>query len=187
MNAYTRKKDPESVRRNLLDCATQLAAEHGLSGVTIQAVADAAGVTKGGLFHHFHSKKALLEGMFADLHERLDQEIDEAIAKDPEPWGSFTRAYIDSVFIGQEMGFGSPWAALSVAMVSDPQLRQIWANWTRTRQERHKDTDSAPMQEIARLTADGAWLNVTIQEGCEHKTDFQQLRKHLHALSRQKT
>ncbi|MBP8939478.1 MAG: helix-turn-helix transcriptional regulator, partial [Agrobacterium sp.] len=60
-NAHERKKQPEIVRRSLLDCAAKLAADQGVAALSIQAVADAAGVTKGGLFHHFASKQALLE------------------------------------------------------------------------------------------------------------------------------
>jgi AcrR family transcriptional regulator len=66
-NAYSRKKQPEQVRRALLDCAAQLAVENGLSAVTLQAVAEAAGVTKGGLLHHFASKQILIEAVFANL------------------------------------------------------------------------------------------------------------------------
>jgi hypothetical protein len=39
------------------DAALQLGYEQGLVGVTVQAVAQRAGVTKGGLFHHFRAKK----------------------------------------------------------------------------------------------------------------------------------
>ncbi len=45
--AYNRKKQPELVRRTLLDCAAKLALEQGLAAVTVQAVSHAAGVTKG--------------------------------------------------------------------------------------------------------------------------------------------
>ena len=80
----------------------------------MQAVAAAAGVTKGGLFHHFGSKQALIEGLFADLLARVDAEIDAAIEADPKPRGSFTRAYVNAVFTGKAFGFTTPWAALSM-------------------------------------------------------------------------
>nr|WP_244413638.1 helix-turn-helix domain-containing protein [Methylorubrum extorquens] len=51
----------------------------------MQAVSDAAGVTKGGLFHHFPSKQALIAEIFATLTERLDAEIDAAMVRDPSP------------------------------------------------------------------------------------------------------
>ena len=58
-NPYKRKKQPEVVRRALLDQAARITLEQGLSKVTFQAVADAAGVTKGGLMHPFATKNAL--------------------------------------------------------------------------------------------------------------------------------
>ena len=97
-NAHERKKQPEVVRRNLLDCAAKLAAEQGVAALSVQAVADAAGVTKGGLFHHFPSKQALLEAVMADLLTALDSEIDAFVSQDCEAYGRFTRAYVNAVF-----------------------------------------------------------------------------------------
>ena len=64
--AHERKKQPEVVRRALIDCAARLAVDRGLHAVTVQAVSDAAGVTKGGLFHHFPNKEKLIEAVFQD-------------------------------------------------------------------------------------------------------------------------
>lgn len=183
MNAHTRKKQPEHVRRALLDHVARIALEHGMAGVTVQAVAAAAGVTKGGLFHHFPSKKALIEGMFADLLERLDAEIDATIARDPEPRGSFTRAYVDSVFVSRAFGLDSSWMALSVAMIVDPGLRDLWSAWMTARLRRHRDTDADPTLEIVRLAADGAWLKASTWDGGE-PLDGPAIHERLLALSR---
>jgi AcrR family transcriptional regulator len=165
-NAYERKKQPELVRRGLLDHAQRLAVEEGLASLTIQAVADAAGVTKGGLFHHFPSKQALVEAMFVDVVEALDREIDALIAKDTERYGAFTRAYVDSCFMDRNREGGNLWSALSVSMISDPTLRAIWSRWQSQRLERHAETDSAIELEIVRLAADGVWLaDLTAVEG----------------------
>lgn len=157
-NAYERKKQPELVRRGLLDHAQRLAVDQGLASLTIQAVADAAGVTKGGLFHHFPSKQALVEAMFADVVDALDREIDELMAKDEEPYGAFTRAYVDSCFLDRDRKSANLWAALSVSMISEPQLRDIWSRWQMQRYERHRETDGDLGLEIIRLAADGVWL-----------------------------
>lgn len=156
---YTRAKQPEQVRRALLDHAAAIALDHGVSGVTVQAVAAAAGVTKGGLFHHFGSKQALIEGLFADLLARVDAEIDNNIEQDPRPRGRFTRAYVNAVFTGQAFGFATPWAALSMVVVTDPSLRRLWNDWIKARLKRHRATDSAPDLHVVRLAADGAWLS----------------------------
>ena len=154
----TRKKQPEVVRRALLDQAARLAVEQGLAALTVQAVADAAGVTKGGFLHHFPSKKALIGAVFRDLMDSLDRELDALIDADPEAYGSFTRAYVETAFrIAQDI-HGSSWSALSISVLTDPELRPLWADWFQARLERHHATDSDPRLVVVRLAADGVWL-----------------------------
>lgn len=157
-NAYERKKQPELVRRNLLDCAARLAAEQGVAALSVQAVADAAGVTKGGLFHHFPSKQALLEAVMADLLAALDCEIDDLLSQDCEGFGRFTRAYVNAVFSDRGRDSGKQWAAISVSMVGEPSLRRMWNSWIEGRLARHKETDNGVVLELVRLAADGIWF-----------------------------
>ncbi|WP_370676916.1 TetR/AcrR family transcriptional regulator [Pleomorphomonas sp. PLEO] len=168
---YRRKKQPELVHRALLDHAAKLAVEHGLAAVTVQAVAEAAGVTKGGLLHHFPSKQALISAVFADLLEALDRQLDARIAADPDPRGAYTRAYLDSVFDMEPETNGAVWAALSISLLTDPQLRGLWSDWVKTRQERHRATDGSLALATIRLAADGIWLadltGVSIEERAE--------------------
>ncbi len=155
---YRRKKPPGLVHRPLLDHAARLAVEQGLAGVTVQAVADAAGVTKGGLLHHFPSKQALIDAVFADLLDALDRQLDARIAADPEPRGAFTRAYLDSVFDIEPEANGAVWAALAISMLTDPHLRTLWSDWGKARLERHRATDGSLELAAVRLAADGIWL-----------------------------
>ena len=157
-NAYHRKKQPEVVRRALLDHAARLAVKEGLAAVTVQAVSDAAGVTKGGFIHHFPSKQALIDAVFEELLETLSNDLDRRLADDPQPYGSFTRAYVESVF---DLGLGTtggPRAPLSISMLTDPRLRALWAEWFEARLSRHQATDSDLRLSIVRLAADGIWL-----------------------------
>ncbi len=158
LSAHHRKKQPEQVRRALLDCAAQIAAEQGASAITIQAVADRAGVTKGGLLHHFDSKQALLAAVFSDLLEQMDREIDRTMAVDPMSRGRFTRAYVRACFSDRLLGDRSLWGALSVAIVSEPALRSLWSAWLDGRMAQHAETDSDPRLIAVRLAADGIWL-----------------------------
>lgn len=153
---YSRSKRPAEVRRALLAAAAQLAVEQGLTAVTVQAVADEAGVTKGSLTHHFPNKGALMAAVVEELVSEIDRRLDASIAADPEPWGSFTRAYVEMSF---EMSAGGPWAALAVSALTDPGLRAVWAAWYEGRLERHAATDGNDVRlEVARLAADGVWL-----------------------------
>lgn len=165
MAAPRRKKDPDAVRLRLMESAVELAEREGLSGVTVQAVADAAGVTKGGLFHHFPTKQALVQGLFAHIIERLDTQIDAHIAADQEPTGSFTRAYVETTLAGKVFGFSTEWSALFISMTIEPSVRVLWSDWMRSRLKRHDETDGAKVFETIRFAADGAWLEHLAQDG----------------------
>lgn len=182
MGAYARKKQPELVRRMLLDSAEKLALQHGLQGVTIQAVSDAAGVTKGGLFHHFQSKRALVEGMLFDLLEKVDAEIDARISRDRTSFGRFTRAYVETMLNAETVGLGSPRTALFNALMGESSLQEAWLQWLDARLLRHRDTDDAPMLEVVRLAADGAWFSFGTDR--DKMPDLAPLRRRLVSLAR---
>jgi TetR/AcrR family transcriptional regulator, transcriptional repressor for nem operon len=52
-------KDPAATRRRLLDAAFLEFYAHGFQGGSLNHVVEAAGTTKGALFHHFDSKQEL--------------------------------------------------------------------------------------------------------------------------------
>ncbi|MBF0659798.1 TetR family transcriptional regulator [Psychrobacter sp. NG25] len=160
-NAHKRKKQPEVIRRALLDQAARITLEQGLSKVTFQAVADAVGVTKGGIMHHFATKNALILEVFHDAMAKFEAEVDSAMAKDPVRYGSFTRAYIDATISLGEKGqeeFDSQ-ATLYVLMLGDSELRELWAKWANEQLQKHEATDNTETLCMVRLVADGIWLS----------------------------
>ncbi|MEY8040421.1 TetR/AcrR family transcriptional regulator [Saccharopolyspora cebuensis] len=54
-----------ATREQALDAALRIIAERGLSGTTVQEIADAVGMTKAGLLYHFGSREALLTAVLA--------------------------------------------------------------------------------------------------------------------------
>ncbi|MDQ6964100.1 MAG: TetR/AcrR family transcriptional regulator [Mariprofundales bacterium] len=54
-----RPKQPKATRNLLLDAAFEQLYLHGFHGTSIQAILQQSGLTKGALFHHYASKKAL--------------------------------------------------------------------------------------------------------------------------------
>lgn len=183
-SSYGRKKQPEAVRRALLESAATLAAEQGLAAVSIQAVADLAGVTKGGLFHHFSNKDALIDGMLMHLLDLMDAAIEARMQRDPQPFGSFTRAYVDSVLLEGSDGMPQEWSALVAAIAHEARLLDLWFEWLQARLERHHDTDGTPLHEIVRLAADGAWLSSGLEQHDATSTKMAHLRDRLHNLTR---
>ncbi|ALE79696.1 TetR/AcrR family transcriptional regulator [Pseudonocardia alni] len=67
-NAGTR--GPGSARDRVLDAYETLLIEQGPGGATLDAVAAAAEVSKGGLLYHFNSKESLVGGLLERLRER---------------------------------------------------------------------------------------------------------------------
>lgn len=54
-----------TVPERLLSTATKLFAEHGFEGTSVQDLVEAAGLTKGAMYHHFASKEDLLYEIYA--------------------------------------------------------------------------------------------------------------------------
>lgn len=160
-NAHKRKKQPEVVRRALLDQAARITLEQGLTKVTFQAVADAVGVTKGGVMHHFATKNALVIAVFNDAMAKFEAEVDAAMAKDPVSYGAFTRAYIDAtISLGEKaQAEYNNQATLYVLMLGDSELRELWAQWANAQLKKHAATDDTETLCMVRLTADGIWLS----------------------------
>ncbi|MEW1655421.1 MULTISPECIES: TetR/AcrR family transcriptional regulator [unclassified Streptomyces] len=70
------------VAQRLLATATRLFAEQGYDRTSVQEIVDAAGVTKGALYHYFGSKEDLLREVYGRVlrlqQERLDHFADAA-------------------------------------------------------------------------------------------------------------
>ena len=158
-SGYERRKEPEKVRAALIQAAAHLIAEQGLPRLTVDAVARAAGVTKGGLFHHFPSKQDLVRGVQETMIAFADETINAQMATDPEPHGRYTRAYLDGVFADHKLGGNTSSRTLCLAMLADPDLQEGWSTWVEGRVALHAATDDNPACTLVRLAADGAWLN----------------------------
>ncbi len=72
----------ESVPQRLLAAATRLFAEQGFETTSVQQVVDAAGVTKGAMYHYFGSKDDLLYEIYARVLRvqtaRMEQAADSS-------------------------------------------------------------------------------------------------------------
>jgi len=143
-------------RDRLLDAAARLLLRDP-SKLTLDAVAQEAGVSKGGLLYHFSSKAQLLDAVVDRWEATFQAEIDAAADGEPGGW---TRAYAD----------------VSARDLADPHTREIdsgilavlalqperleavrsrYAGW----QQRIVDDAIDPVDAtIVRLAADGLWF-----------------------------
>lgn len=156
--AYSKKKEPEKVRQALIDAAAALVVERGLANVTVSAVAAGAGVTKGALFHHFADRDALVAAMIDSLLRQLDQQLDDLMSVDREPYGRFTRAYLNAALAADDAN-RQIWVALIGAFIGSSDHARIWYDWVDQRVAAYPGESDGKLQ-IVRLAADGAWFAI---------------------------
>ena len=68
------------VKERLLRVATRLFARHGFEGTSVQDIVDAAGVTKGAMYHYYGSKDDLLYEVYHQLLTMQTSHLDEIVA-----------------------------------------------------------------------------------------------------------
>lgn len=128
-----------------------LAARHGVSSLTLDAVAAEAGVSKGGLLYHFSTKEALLAGLVGAAMARWSDDVDAAAATDSEPAGRAARAYVTACDSDDDPARE---LALLAAAALDGGSVGAWRDAVRTWTEGEDDIDLL----VTRLAADGMWL-----------------------------
>ncbi|MCC5794671.1 MAG: TetR family transcriptional regulator [Chromatiales bacterium] len=112
-----------SARDRVLDAAIRIVGESGAGRLTLEAVAEAAGISKGGLLYHFRSKEALLLGLLerhlAGFRERYTAELERRGGGQ----NARVQAYIQSVLAGDTLGLDHDGSlSLLAAVANDPAL-----------------------------------------------------------------
>ena len=78
----------EATRAALLDAATRRLATLGFAGTSLEDVAADIQATRGAVYHHFSSKRALFEAVFEDLEHEAVQVSLKASAAGRDAWGT---------------------------------------------------------------------------------------------------
>lgn len=149
--------DSTRTRKAILQAANRVVVRDGSNALTLDAVAKEAGVSKGGLLYHFPSKEALISAMVDELIQSADEAMRQLQAGDPDPRGSWTRAYINVCRESDEAD--SIGAAMIPAAASNPELldpmRTMYESWQSKLDE---DLGDRGKSMLIRLALDGLWL-----------------------------
>jgi AcrR family transcriptional regulator len=145
-------------RGEILRAAERLVAEEGVKHLTIERVAQAAGVSRGGVLYHFASKEALIQAMVRRMVDQFQESLDREIAQDSEPRGRFSRAYA-RLTLQQDEQVGAVIGGLLAGLSYDPALlaplHERLLEWQRQTEAELDPADAA----IVRLTAHALWTN----------------------------
>jgi TetR/AcrR family transcriptional regulator, acrAB operon repressor len=81
------KEEAAATREQVMDAAEQVFRQRGVGHASLAEVADAAGVTRGAIYHHFASKAELFEAMLARAEMPFDMAFDGAALPVTDPLG----------------------------------------------------------------------------------------------------
>lgn len=87
---------PASREDLLLDAAEAVIVRDGIASLTLDAVAAQAGVSKGGLLHHFPNKDRLVEALVVRTANAMRAHHEQAYLATPEGPGRMARAFLES-------------------------------------------------------------------------------------------
>ncbi|MFD0413465.1 TetR/AcrR family transcriptional regulator [Streptomyces sp. NPDC127108] len=85
-----RAQQREHTRRTLLREGRQLFAAQGYGTVGLAQIVEAAGVTKGALYHHFDSKADLFGAVLEEVQREVGRRVAEAAEAHTERWDQLT-------------------------------------------------------------------------------------------------
>ncbi len=121
-----RRKNAErsaSTRRLILDATINCLNAWGYGGVTNIKVADAAGVSRGAMMHHFPTRQALIVATVEHAYQRLNEFRATEMAKVPVGLPRF-RAILDQSLITQRMPEGTALNEVRIGSRSDKEIRE---------------------------------------------------------------
>ena len=150
----------------LLDHAAGIVSAQGFEALTIDALAKAAGVTKGGVQYHFSSKDELI----IQLLEYLLQGFDALLEERPKQH-TWLEAYVSALLEPEMEGDRAVSSILSALPPHDPRTAPFDAYLNKWRKRAEESGIDPLLSQIIRLAADGLWL-----ERSHHQTSQRDIR-----------
>ncbi|EAA0320729.1 TPA: TetR family transcriptional regulator [Listeria monocytogenes] len=146
-------------KKNILIAASEIVKEEGVVKLTLEAVAQRAGVSKGGLLYHFPSKEALIKGMVEDWINNYFECINTLVNNDDDnAIGKWNRAYLKSTFSDLENNNLN--SALMAAMFINPDLLDEFRQRYDILHTKLITDGIDPVKiTITRLSIDGLWFS----------------------------
>jgi len=117
-----RERTRRAVRSELIDAAVALFAEHGYENITVDQIAQAAGISRRSFFRYFGSKEALVLGKFDRLGDEFAQALSARPADEPA-WEALRRMFDPVIAYVGDPELGRRAAEVDRIIHSDESLR----------------------------------------------------------------
>ena len=112
-----------ATRKLILDATITCLNDWGYGGVTNIKVADAAGVSRGAMMHHFPTRQALIIATIEHAHDKLNVFRAAEMERTPPGLPRF-RAILDQSLVTQRMPEGTALNEIRIGSRSDKEIRE---------------------------------------------------------------
>ncbi|MGI2036098.1 TetR/AcrR family transcriptional regulator [Rhizobium panacihumi] len=144
-------------RKALLDAAENIIHQRGAGGLTINAVAKAVGITKGGVQYCFGTKDALVDALFERWGESYDGLFEKTVGKQSTPRQRLV-AHIEATSQADQTA-GAKAASLLAGLMRPPGQLSSTREWYASRLHGVESTSTEGRKaRLAFLAAEGAFL-----------------------------
>ena len=166
MGADKKSKSRSATREKILQAAVQVVMNRGVEGLTLDAVAQQAEISKGGLLYHFPNKNALIVNLGEQLLHNFEAALQNEFEQDDAPGtpGQWLRAYVRSTERMSKESLAL-FARLSSFLVEMPPelLESVEAYEQRFHQRLEGDGIDPVQARIIQLAIDGLWFSEVFQ------------------------
>lgn len=187
MGSSKKLKARSATREKLLQAAAQVIIERGVEALTLDAVAQQADVSKGGLLYHFPNKNALIVNVGQQQIQNFESALQHEFEQDDAPGtpGQWTRAYVRSTERTSKESLALI-ARLSSILVEMPsELLQSVDAYEQRCHERLESDGLDPVQAtIIQMAIDGLWFSEAFQMGVPSEERRTQVVETLLAMTR---
>lgn len=175
----------DTLRDRMLDAAEAVVVRQGIANLTLEAVAVEAGMSKGGLLHHFPNKDRLVEALVVRCAEHWREGTSHAFESTPPGPGRMARALLGHLADAQEWTDQcqrSSSAAFAALALNPRLIEPMRAVYTELRGRIAEDGLAPGVGEAVLAALDGLWLNRVLGLAPVDQDRMDRIRQALEAM-----
>lgn len=163
LNPHKRPKEPEKVKKLILQTAEKLASAGGEDSVSFAKIAKMVGISTGAVIHHFPNKNALLEAVVEIAIDSIEKTYEEKLKQATNKKYLFTKVYVQTALRGSD-----EFTTLLKLSLTSVDLSARWKERITEILSRADPTDCSEKAELLRFCADGIWLTKISSQSTKH-------------------
>ncbi len=158
-------REKSSTLDQIFFAVMELILRGGLPAVTLSSVCKLAGISKGGLMHHYPSKEALVDAFVSRSSDECLQEIHEHLEPIARGSGKRTKAFVDLMLKDPAMcrpESSREIAAVMIALMQGRMVSHADDYYHRLAVELECDGVSQAIVDLTVASVDGLWLQAAV-------------------------